>query len=210
MAILLLGGVIVWKMIFFTPVQYAPVVPADPDQVSTYLTHNLAPDFYNKIQLDKPFRMIIDQQGLNDIIATSSDWPQDAGAAVVSTPSVSFSPDMIKAMAKINFGKFPVVTTVELAPSLDDNGFMVLGLQHVKAGAVNITPIAKSLIIKLIDEELQAAPADFDYEWLKGVRAAVIDNTPFEPVFTLDGKIIRITEFQLSDQKLTIMLNPVE
>ena len=207
---LILGCVIAWKMLLYTPGQYAPTVPADPDQVSTYLTHKLAPDFYNNIQLDTPFWMLVEQVGLNDIIATSSDWPVDAGGAVVSTPSVSLTPGTIKGMAKINFGKFPVVTTVAIKPEIDDNGLLKLNLQHVKAGAINITPMAKALIIKLIDDELNAAPEDFDYGWLRGVRAAVVDNTPFDPAFTLNENTIRVTEFELTDQKMKVLLTPSE
>ena len=61
--------IVIWRMLVYTPAIYQPVTPTDSGQVSPYLTHKLAPDIYNNIQLDEPFRIIVEQSGINDIVA---------------------------------------------------------------------------------------------------------------------------------------------
>lgn len=201
---------LLWRMLLYAPPAYKPAAPDNPEQVSPYLTHRLVPDFYNNIQLDDPFNILIEQQGLNDIVARL-DWPLDAGFAVVQTPAAVFADGQIQLMAQMDFGKMPLVTTITLNPVLDDNGMFMLNLSGVKMGAVNITPLAKSLIVEFIDSELNSAPENYDYTWLENIKNAVLDNTPFDPIFPVDSiKSVRLSGIDLADEKLTILLTPIE
>ena len=207
--ILVVASALLWKMLFYAPPSYQPAKPVNPEQVSPYLTHKLGPDFINNIQLDDPFNILVEQQGLNDIVARWN-WPMDTGIAVIETPVAVFEPQNIVLMARMNFGQFPVITTITFSPTIDDQGLFVLNLRDVQAGAVNITPMATSFIVSMIDAELNSAPADEDTQWLSNVRAAVLDNTPFDPVFPVDAqKDVRLSKVDLEKDKLTIQLTPI-
>ena len=69
-AIIVLAVVCVAGIYLLThvPGEYQPLRPPPTDEVSPYLTHYLAPNFHNNIQLDEPFDVVAAQKGLNEII----------------------------------------------------------------------------------------------------------------------------------------------
>jgi hypothetical protein len=177
--------------------------------VPQYLTHKLGPEFYNNIQLDEPFKILVDQNGLNEIV-TMWEWPIDMGLVVIETPSASFESGQIQLFGKINFGRFPVITTVAFHPELTEDGLLRLNLENIKAGMLNITPLGKTIIIKLMDAELNAAPEDFDYQWLEDLRAAIAENKAYDPLYPVnDETSIRVSEFELGDDQLDLLFTPI-
>ena len=86
-----LGGV--WVLLGRSPRTYRPITAANPHEVSPYLTHKLGPDFYNQVQWNEPFELVIEQDGLNDILARQT-WPQQFGDVAVAKPAVRFGKDV--------------------------------------------------------------------------------------------------------------------
>ena len=210
--ILLILCIIVWRMFAYTPAVYQPAAPQDSAQVSPYLTHKLAPDIYNNIQLNEPFCVLVEQTGINDIVARWP-WPMQLDGAAISTPLIIFQPDTIILMGTVkfdNFAKYPVVVTIIFTPKLDEKGMLTLNLRHVKAGAFNITPLARSITAKVIQNELQAAEQSDTNRWLVDLRDALLENKPFDPVFPVYEDFIRVGRIELIDRQLTLLFTPVK
>ncbi len=153
--VLLIAGAVLIVLLFLMlhkPRRYHPETPENPSEVSTYLTHRLAPDLNNNIQLDEPFTMVIEENGFNDIISRGI-WPLDYGYVQVSAPAVEFRDDSILIMATVAFSSVPSVITAAFRPRLDEQGQLYLNLQYVKMGSVRITVFARSLTRAIITEQ---------------------------------------------------------
>jgi len=210
--ILLILCIIIWRMFVYTPSAYRPTVPMTPGQVSPYLTHKLGPEMYNNIQLDKPFRIIVEQTGINDVIA-GWPWPIQLEGVSISMPMVIFTPETITLMGPIKFdifGKKPIVISIIFAPELDKEGLLTLNLKHVKAGALNITPLAKSITAKIYENQLQGVEPAGDNQWMFDLRDALSENKPFEPIYPSYEDYIRVRKLELLDQQLNLDFIPVK
>jgi len=193
------------------PGEYQPLRPPPTDEVSPYLTHYLAPNFHNNIQLDEPFDVVVAQKGLNEIIVDENSlgwaWPYSLNGVVISAPSVVFQQDTIMLMGTVNYAGFPVVITVIGMPALDENGLLSLNIQKVNAGAVNITLLARFIARQVVAHQLRALP---ETQWLKDLDGALTDNKSFDPVFpTYDSeKQIRLTKAEITSGKLLLGFAP--
>ena len=75
-------------LLLHIPARYAPLKSAgDKRLVSPYLTNELLPALYNGAQMDKPFDLIITEDGVNDVIGRSG-WPKDFGSVSISSSMV--------------------------------------------------------------------------------------------------------------------------
>lgn len=191
-------------MVLHTPAGYQPLPPAQDNQVSPYLTHKLAPDVHNNIQLDKPFDIIVPQDGFNEIIALG-DWPQRFSEVTISKPAVAFTEDTILIMGTVNISGLKSVITIITKPKLDDAGLLALNLEKVKAGSFNITGFAKMLTTRIMNAQLENMP---DEDWLRDLAAAVESNKPFEPVFPAYDKHIRLTDARIEDREVNLRFIP--
>ena len=198
------AAVIALSMLGHTPEVYQPRDSLPDNQVSPYLTHKLAPDIHNNIQLDKPFNVIVPQAGFNEIIA-SGDWPQQFDNVTISRPAIVFAPETILLMGTVDIAGFDTVITIIARPSLDDDGLLTLNLEKVKAGSFNITGFAKLLASGIMDSQLEAVP---DNDWLKNLSAAVLSNQPFDPVFPAYDQRIRVVDARIKDKELTLRFVP--
>jgi len=199
-------------LVLFTyrPAGYQPP-PATPDEaVNTYLTHELAPAFYNNVQIDEPFEVIVDQDKFNQLVADGRDlgwaWPVTLNGVTFSAPVVRFYKGGVALMGQVDVG-IPIVITVEARPELDDKGLLVLNLEKVKAGAVNVTRLAKSLCGQIM--AAQAAQLE-DSQWLQDLAGACLENRPYDPRFPVPPcrKYIRLTGFDLADHQLRLRFRP--
>jgi len=194
------------------PGEYQPLDPPPTDEVSPYLTHYLAPNFHNNIQLDKPFDVVVIQKGLNEVIVDENSlgwaWPYSLNGVVISAPSVVFQQDTIMLMGTVDYAGFPIVITVIAAPKLDENGLLTLGIQKVNAGAVNITLLARFIARQVVAHQLRILP---DTQWLRDLDGALADDIPFDPVFpTYDSeKQIRLTKAEITTGNLLLGFAPV-
>ncbi len=210
-AIVLIVLMTVFLMSTHTPGRYQPAAPPDTNQVSPYLTHYLAPSFYNNIQLDEPFELVVEQKGLNEIIADGSlldcQWPVDLNGVTFQAPAVALLPETIMLMGTVNFADLPIVMTIVLKPKIDEAGRLYLNFQGVKAGVLDITFPAKIIAKKVFAAQVQATD-DQDNDWLKNLAAAVLDNKPFDPVFLAYKKEIRLTKAKIENSKVILIFTP--
>lgn len=199
-------------LVLFTyrPAGYRPPTATPDEAVNTYLTHELAPAFYNNVQIDEPFEVIVDQEKFNQLVADGRDlgwaWPVTLNGVTFSSPVVRFYEGRVALMGQVDVG-IPIVVTVEARPELDDKGLLVLNLEKVKAGAVNVTRLAKSLCGQIM--AAQAVQLE-DSRWLRDLAGACLENRPYDPRFPVPPcrKYIRLTGFDLIDRQLRLRFEP--
>lgn len=204
-----IAAVILLKLFTTRPTEYNPTPRQSSQQVSSYLTHELAPSFNNQIQLDKPFRIIVDQKGLNEIIVNEENlgwsWPINLNGVSFSAPSIVFAQDTIYLMGAVDVG-FPVIVSMIAKPKIDEQGKLWLNLLKIKAGSVNIIGPARAIGGKIFERQMQL----YKDQWVRDTAGAFLKNTPFDPVFPVPPykRFIRLTGAQVQDQKLILLFEP--
>ena len=200
--ILILPAVIIF-LLTLTPAYYKPFTPPNRAEVSPYLTNYIAPEIHNKSQIDEPFELVITQAGLNDIIARGP-WPLTSGNASITRPAALLSGGRIFVMATVKYGRVPAVLTIIINPALDEAGQLSINLERVNAGVFDITHFAK----KQTEEIIAAGIGKIDITWADNLTAALLENKPFEPVFTAYDNEIRLTGIDIPDGKAVLRLAP--
>ncbi len=199
---LLLAAILI-ILVAYNPKNYTPIAPEDPREVSPYLTHKLGPDFYNHVQLDRPFELIVDQEGINDIFSRCP-WPLAFEGISIYQPVVTFSPEQSVLMAQIDFKGLSTILSIVGKPALDEGGMMNLNIQSVYLGALPITPLARHLARKYVSE-------NFDLnDPVESVNLAFVTNQPFDPIVSISDHTARITELVIEPAQARLMLEPVK
>lgn len=193
-------AVIILALLLYKPARYKPVMhtPADSngERVHPYLSHVLGPQLYNGAQSQRPFRLQLSDQALNEAI-TQFRWPRETGGVAFSAPKVLFHPGRIVVMGTADIEKAKLVITIELKPLLDDEGRLDLNVAKVKVGAVNITPLAKMMAKRMYQERLETVPVDTDDIRTK-VAGSLLAGESFEPVFKVEDKWVRLNDLSVS------------
>ena len=194
----------VWLGLRVPPRAYRPVAAENPDQVSPYLTHRLGPDFYNQVQLDEPFELIIDQAGLNDILSRDV-WPQWYGEVSVGIPAAVFEAGTLHVMSRIGYMGLSSVLTVTAQPVMDEQGRLNVNIRMVRLGLVPVTALAGHVARQTAD----ACAAELaDWPEVEKVIRAIIDNAPFDPTFDFDKQRIWLREVIVEPGQLRLRLVP--
>lgn len=190
------------------PAGYAPTpLTGDSNEVSKYLTHELGPQFYNGLQKRQPFEMVIIQPRLNDII-TRIEYPLVSDSIHLSRPAVSFSTTGVLIICAANIKGMETFITLKARPEIDSNAMLNFNLQKIKIGAVPAT----SLIISALEKRFENMaltkenPSD---DINSKIARSLLKNEPFDPVFTIDNKKIRISKIAFENEKLTLGFDPV-
>jgi hypothetical protein len=186
-----------------TPAYYKPLTPPNRAEVSPYLTNHIAPEIHNKSQLGEPFELVITQAGLNDIIARGP-WPLASSGVTITRPAALLSGGRISVMATVKYGRVPAVLTIVMNPALDEAGLLSINLEQVTAGVFDITHFAK----ELAEEIIAAGIGKIDGTLADNITAAVLENKPFDPVFTAYDNKVRLTDIDISDGKAMLQLAP--
>lgn len=198
--------VLILFLLFYRPVYYKPQLVANNRQLSPYLTHQLIPQFYNGIQLQEPFDLVITQQGINEIVSLLPMTEESRGVNLTS-PSVIFSPGKITIAAAADFHGAKMIITLEIASAFDANGLLNVNMDTVKIGAMNVTIPARIIGRKMYAGSFDQN--DFEPGDIRALLAAsFFDGKPFDPVFTIDDKKIRLTEISITDEKLMLSFVP--
>lgn len=202
--------VILVLLLLYKPARYDPlkVTPAGSEQgqVSPYLTHELLPHLYNGAQRQEPFELAVSQKGINEAIALSK-WPRQSNGIMFSVPKVVFAANSIVLMGTTAVDGVEFIVTVELAPILDEEGLLNLRVVKVRVGVVNITPLARLIARKMYLERF--GRIDSDTEDLQArIAASLLNDEPFEPVFEIDDKKVRVKKITIAQGKLTVRLAP--
>lgn len=205
-------AVIIFALLLHKPSRYNPVVPAEADpngqRVHPYLHRELASTLYNGAQSRRPFEMVVVDRALNEAIARAK-WPQESGGIVFSAPEVLFVPGQIVLMGTANIEGADLVVTIELTPQMDERGYLNLIVDKVKLGAVNITPLARMVARKMYQEGFAAGPVDTE-DWRTKIAASLLSEKPFEPVFSVDDKWVRLKGFDVTAGTLSAEFVPAK
>ena len=190
----------------YRPKRYAPVRVADQNQISPYLTHNLLPAVFNGAQRSKQFEVVITQDGLNDIIARLPQ-PIKLHDITLTDPQVILTPMQITLMATVKARPVNPVLTIEVNPFINQHGLLNLCINRVLLGNVDITPIAMSIGNKAYSNWLSSTGTEPDNIAAQICRS-LLNNEPFEPIFEIGGKQLRVSNIEITTKKIIVLLTP--
>lgn len=206
----LVVAAVVIGLLFHKPGDYDPTdfeaAGYEQGQVSPYLTHELSPKFYNSVQLDEPFDLVITQKGINEIVA-GWGWPKMAQGVMLYSPAVIFEPGYALLMATANIRGAELIVTIKIEPKIDEKGLLTFRISKVSIGAMNITPLARITAKKMYLQKIAHLPIDKETALMK-IAESLLNDAPFEPVFEVDDRKIRIDKITVSKEKLTAHLVP--
>ncbi len=203
---LAIAAVIIF-LLLYKPGRYIPHGPSAGKEVSQYLTNELLPQFYNGAQQGEPFDLVMSEDGINDVIAHSK-WPKESGGARILAPQVFFVPDNVVVMGPVVMKGFEFMVTVELMPVFDANGLLNLHVAQIKVGAMNLTPIARITARKMYSQRLATTEVDTENIRAK-IAGSLLNDEPFEPIFEVEKKQVRIEKIKITQGKLTARLIPL-
>ena len=194
-------------LLLYKPGRYVPHGPSAGKKVSQYLTNELLPQLYNGVQRGEPFDLVMSEDGINDVIARSK-WPKKSEGAEILAPQVFFVPDSVVVMGPVVMKGFEFIVTVELLPVFDANGLLNLNIAQIKVGAMNLTLIARITARKMYTQQLAESEVDTE-NILAKIAGSLLNGEPFEPVFEVEKKKVRIEKISITQGKLTARLIPL-
>ena len=196
-------------LLVYRPSGYRPVAPApnaNGETVHPYLHRDLASTFYNKAQEQRPFDMTVLDKSLSEAI---SDKKWESEGVLLSAPQVLFVPGRIVLMGMADVEGAGFVVTIELAPQMTDRGFLDLAVEKVKVGAMNVTPLARMMAKKMYQEQFDTGGVGMDNLAAK-ILASLLAGQPFEPVFQVDDRWVRLNGFDITEGKLIAHFIPAK
>lgn len=201
---------IVIGLLLYKPSQYNPVistsVASDGERVHPYLHRDLGSTLYNGAQRQRPFDMTVHDTLLNEAIALAK-WPQQAEGVTFYAPEVLFRPGRIVLMGTADLEGAKFVITIELEPEIDEQHLLSINVAKIKVGAMNITPLAKMMARRMYQQRLETVPIDTEALQTK-IAASLLNQEPFEPVFEVDDKWVRLQSIEITEGKLVARLVP--
>ncbi len=203
--VLLTAVAVVMILLGHTPQIYQPPVVPPSGQVSPYLTHKLGPDFFASLQLEQPFELVLEQQGVNEIFASTAGVLA-LGEITLSRPVAVFYPDSVVLMAAVGLGGASSVLSITAQPAIDENGRLNLNIRSVTLGAIPVMSFARKIAQQYADQYLSAD----DGQEIVAIVNGILDNRPFEPVLTISKYTIRLRKLTLEAGRLTLLIEPVK
>lgn len=207
-------AVVVFALLLHKPGSYDPAKFGSFDdeqrQVSPYLTHELLPKIHNDAQFEKPFDVVVTQDGISEIVI-GLGWPKMSGGVMLYSPAVLFAPGSVVLMGTASLKGAEFVVTFVIRPEIDEQGRLNLLVSKVKVGAMNVTPLAKMMAKKMYAQRIAALPDGMidSNAWETKIAGSLLSGEPFEPVFKIDDRKLRIEQITVQNQKLTARLIPV-
>jgi hypothetical protein len=203
-------AVVIFALLLYRPSRYNPIYAADADynnkQVSPYLTHVLTPQLYNGAQLGEPFEVVVTQQGINEIVSRYT-WPVESDGVMLYAPAILFVRGGIVFMGTADVKGVPFIITIELEPKVNENRLLNLQVTKVKVGAMNITPLAKMIAKKMYAQRFDTTLVDTE-DWRTKIAASLLNEEPFDPIFDVEDKKVRVDKITVEDEKLILHLIP--
>ncbi|MBL7153117.1 MAG: hypothetical protein ISS79_05335 [Phycisphaerae bacterium] len=198
-------------LLLYRPGRYNPLSSAGfkPGEVSPYLT-DLSAAVYNGAQLGEPFDVVVSQEAINDMIARG-DWPKEEGGVMLYAPAAVLEPGIAVLMATANVKGMEFIVTIELEPKIDEQGLLILRVAKLKVGAMNITPLAKMIAKKMYADQIAARPIDTE-AWQTKIVASLLNDEPFEPIFSTgeNNVRVRVGKVAVQKEKVRLQLIPVQ
>ncbi len=199
----LTAAIVLILSVFYTPTSYQPTPRLQGGQVSPYLTHTLGPEFFNQVQLDKPFRLVVEQAGLNEILASQSQ-PLTTGGFTLDLPAVQITPSTVKLMAQADYSGLSCILSVKSRPAMTLDGKLNLNIDSVNLGVIPVTSLAASLARTYAQEYIVS---DSDPS-IAQIVEGVLNNKPFDPVLNVSNYAIRLKELTLENGRIILLLVP--
>jgi hypothetical protein len=198
----------------YKPGRYKPspvvAVGGDSRKVPAYLTHVLGPAVNDGVQFGKPFDLVVEQTGINEVVGWyyRYKWPREYEGVYFSAPMVLFLPGRIVFMGTANLKDVELVVTIEVGPKVDEQGRLHLTVEKVKIGAMNVTPLARLVAKRMYHDRL--ATVNIDRRNLGAqIAGSLLNNEPFVAVFRVDRKKhVRVSRVTVRDKKLIVRLVP--
>lgn len=200
--VLIAGGVLMCR---YEPGAYQPQAPINPKEISPYLTHKLGPDFFNQVQLDEPFVLEVEQAGLNDILSRLPAY-QAADDTTFSNYVVIFEESAIYLMGTLEYKGVRSVVTLQAKPLMTAENEINCNIQSIRMGLLPVTTLVSKLAHKAFADNLTAFEGEPQAEQM---TRAILANGPFEPVFTVNSRSVRIRRFEIKQGLLTLTCEPV-
>ncbi|MBN1361894.1 MAG: hypothetical protein JW993_14955 [Sedimentisphaerales bacterium] len=200
---LIVAGTVI-GLLLHKPRRYHPVNPpadANGQAVHPYLHRDLASQFYNNAQNQRPFTMIVLDKLLNEAIAVAQ-WPHETEGVTFSKPEVLFVPGRMVLMGTADVQGADLVITIELAPRFDEEGLFNIDVEKVVIGAMNITPLAKMVGRKMYLQRLEELPSGPEDLRMK-IAGSLLNQKPFDPVFEVEDKWVRLKEVEITEGQLS-------
>jgi hypothetical protein len=207
LAVHIVALTVIFTLLLLKPKDYTPLKVPRSNQVSRYLTNVLLPQFYNGSQTGQAFNVVISQQGVNDIVARS-EWPIQSGDASFTDPAVLFEPDGVVLMGKALLKGMEFIVTIVIKPQYDEKGLLNLRVSRVRVGLMNVTLLARATAKRMYQQQMEFYVGGAD-DWRSQVLASVLNNEPFDPVFTVENKKLRIYKITLGSEQLLLHVEPV-
>ena len=193
---------VIFTLLLLRPKGYTPLKVPKSNQVSRYLTNVLLPQFYNGSQTGQAFNVVVSQEGVNDIVARS-EFPKQSGDASFSDPAVLFEPDGVVLMGKALLKGMEFIVTIVIRPEYDENGLLHLRVSRVRIGLMNVTLLARATAKRMYQQQMEFYVGRSD-DWRSRVLGSVLNNEPFDPVFKVDNKKLRIDKITLGREELLL------
>lgn len=202
--VLAVPAVGVMLLFLYQPRAYQPQPGDESGAVSPYLTHKLGPDFINQVQLDKPFELLVEQAGLNDIIR-QQDWIENFDGFSFREPVVLFDTGTIYLMGTLDYKGISSVVTVIALPQMLGDGRLELNITSIRLGVLPVTRLVGILAKRGFEQSRDCFAGEPE---LEAVVRAIIHNEPFEPVFKIEDRLVRVSGLGVSEQLLTLQFEP--
>lgn len=203
----LVVAVIIFVLVLHRPSGYEPMDSAwsdrEPGEVHPYWTY-LSSEIYNGAQLHEPFEVVVRAERINEATA---GWSEVSEGIMLSEPMVFFVTDRIILMATATVKGVELVVTIVIKPTIDERGLLHAGVAKVKVGAMNITPLAKMIAKKMYAERLLVTSIDTK-NWQAQVAGSLLNDEPFEPVFPVGDKKVRLGKIAVREKRLILRLVP--
>ncbi len=200
----LVVATIVVGLLLYKPSRYNPVnATADPNNPSVhpYLYRDLASQFYNDAQNQEPFTATVYDELLNEAIALVK-WPQESDGVTFAKPEVLFVPGRVVLMGTADVEGAKFVVTIELAPRFEENGWFNIDVEKVHVGAMNITPLARIIARRMYLQRLEELPSSLDDTLRMKIAGSLLNNQPFDPVFEVEDKRVRLKDVTITQGRL--------
>ena len=194
-------------MLMHKPKNYTPLRIADQNQISVYLSNYLMPTIYNNSQLDEPFEVAITEEGLNDIIAR---WrqPMIFNNITFTDPQAILTQNQIILMATARTRFASPILTIRITPAINSFGQLNIHVDSVSLGAAGITTLTKSTANKAFTDWLAFTGTEPN-DIVAQVCRSLLNDEPFDPVFKVGDKSLRISKIKLEKKKITALLLPL-
>ncbi len=208
-AFVMLAGALM-ALLLYKPAGYEPVnMNVEPDEgpaeVSRYLTY-LYSQMHNNAQKKGAFEIDVLEDGINQAIA-SANWPQRSDSIVFAQPKAKFDEDGITVTGTANVEGVDLVVTIHGLLRMLDNGQLNVHIRTIKVGAMNVTRLAKYLARQRYQEKFGVVYVESTDPRVL-IAAALLDDKPFDPVFKVNGKSVRLIQTTMEQDLVRLKFDP--